>query len=450
MKRMMLKVGSSRLRWQRGMVRVGLVGVIAVALGGGVFAMHRDKIALFRQPHVSATQAQRDCGCSAERKAAAKQDNLVGHYAPSVSHYSQKEIASFPTSVLLQAGASLNLSNISWKKTLGPTAVWKATSGFVDSTGIYTAPPYTPSGGIDTITLSAPGQPKVDGVRLLVHILPNPAIAGSSGTPYYQYKPAGETVLGTTYYTHSLVLPLGMKSIPPQFLHNIIGVFDPSDAPVPAAPLTQKIAVPTVDVAGSSFYVLPIKDRFGAPMDGWTISTQSAAQSLLQAKELPVFAGSMLALSDPVAMKEGKCKENTTWEKLISKQKIPTAEAPTVLGSVEISGQLGIDLKEVFKFDAGVKSTVNILATPVNWLLEEKYDIYQCLHGKAEIIGSKTCRAVDTVYQDATPPFADSIFKGLQDLGKYPDFGQISKFAPREYDGQPQFGTPVCGVTYNH
>lgn len=473
------------IKTQRGAAQAMLIAMTALLGSGGLFLSHRilSSKLLSHAPSVSSTGAFKKnvnvgCGCSAlyaELPTPPSAPPLVGYWAPPAASYSREEIADLPTVLLLKAGMSLPIKALVWNKKLGPKAVWTAANGTVDAAGKYTAPPYTPSRGDDILTLSDPSNVFINGTKIRIHILPNPAIPGSAKTPYIKYTPAGTTTGpgSHVYYSHKLVLPPDMASVPPQFLKNIPVVFGPEYLPAPSAPVTVVTPAETTGVSGQSVYTIPAESGFGQPVSGFTLPVSSVSQPLMKAKELPLYAGNsqtnpdprldarsssnpdnLNTTADPNTENEGthkkkKCKD--TKVHLISLGTVESqSSASVVILTITGGAKGGIDIDKAFTIDLDVGVELPISVTETTYVQTKTWDMMQCHNGKTKKIGQKICTNHDQVRSDAQPTWVDTFFKDVEKYSKYRFLGGLRSVVPKNYDGTPDYLPKFerCNKTY--
>ena len=209
--------------------------------------------------------------------------------------YSPTEMAAMRTLLLLPAGTSLPLSLAEPK-----SGVWKAEFGIIDPQGNYTAPPYTPSMGEDVITFTESGKPGFETFTVLVRILPNPAIPGSSQTPYVIAAPitsvdaSGEVQrLGDD---SPIVFPKSVPLPPAKFLRTMT-VVQPGEKPLPPVQFTQ--VRPAAVSKDKSTYIVPARNAVNEVTNAVRIRVNAITFVPRQAKEVLEFADNSNTDPDP-------------------------------------------------------------------------------------------------------------------------------------------------------
>lgn len=466
-----------RLRSQQGAVRFVVVCSLLAALTLVVFGMGYSKfiVRAHAMPIAHTSTASKGCGCSildakdVEDAKVEPNSPVVGYWSPPAKSFSREEVAALPTVLLLKAGGSLPVKSLVWDHKLGPKSVWTAMYGTVNAAGNYLAPPYTPSRGDDVITLSDPSNVFINGTQIRVHILPNSIIAGSAGTPYIKYTPAGTTTGSDShvYYSHKLILPPGMDSLSPEFQKNITPVFSLEDMPAPSAPVTQVAVDGTTSVSGQFAYSIPATDSFGRSLSGLFLPASSTSP-LMVAKELPLYAGNSQTnpdprfddtgnaivnddgnlnnAPDPATKKEAEhCKSKAIHLHSLGSTVTTTASIVTL---TTLSSSQTVDIAKILHL--GLTEATPITATAVIYTKTTTWDMYQCQKGKKTKIGQKSCINHTTVYQDASPPFADSVFKHIKKYSSNPVFAPLLSVVPLHYGGQPVYDPSTASCSYSY
>lgn len=239
---------------------------------------------------------------------------LVGVWTPPASSYTPDEVSGMPDVLLLKAGTKLPV----FLKT-PMDGKWTAEYGVIDEHGNYQAPPYIPVGGDDRITFThgdnsrvpafTPGQPlpppeplpaDYQKFELTVRIVPNPAIPGSSETPY-MVMPSANSAEDTTERRRladgqPIVFPKQFPLPAAKFLFTL-GVLKPGEM-LPAL-ITLTRTQPTVLNRSKDAYILPASNLFGSHTDGLQVRVKAVSFVPQRAKELPQLAGSPDTDPDP-------------------------------------------------------------------------------------------------------------------------------------------------------
>ena len=387
MKNFINQVG--RLRSQQGAVRFVVVCTLLAALTLVVFGMGYSKFITHAHalPATRELQASHDCGCSSIiQKSLPK-----GSWTPTASTYSSGEIAGLRTVLLLPAGTSLPLSLAEPK-----SGVWKAKFGIVDPKGNYTAPPYTPPSGEDEITFTENDKLNLKTLTVLVRILPNSSIPGSSQTPYVVSAPiASVDKYGEEQRlddNSAIVFPKSDPLPAPAFLRNLT-VVNPGEKPIPPVQVTQKHSVSVS--SDKSAYVLPAVTEVNASTDAVRVNASAIAFVPQQAKELPQLAGTPNSNPDPSAKKEGKCKDGTVTYRYGHYSESQSDGGRQDIGKATVTAQVLKDnpfltLKLGYEVDA-FENITNY--TRVRTKLQ-----YTCVKGKKVHTGTGTCTSMTTSY----------------------------------------------------
>lgn len=400
MKRTVFRISSSGLQRQRGMARVALIGAIAATFGGGVFVLHYDKFT--HQKHVGLTTSgrktvQSGCGCGAGASSNDNPTHLKGVWTPPASSYSPREIATLPTSLLLQAGKKLPLIVNTEQKNVKPGGTWSAEYGVVDKDGEYTAPPYTPQEGIDTLTYQAPQGSAVNSVAVRIHILPNPQIPGSQYTPYLvDPMITGDQPTGSNQDISQVSLPRLVITSPATkpdatFLHKIAAV-PPGEVPAPAAKVTSTQIVPVEEINGVMAYRLPSIDAIGDHLNVIYVPQSAVSNPLQEAKELPQYEGNPNSDPDPRAQKEGKCKEGTSLgHKYFAYRYGEDTGEDSHLGSFKITDKIAAAVKPIIDLSAEIGLEVDVLGHRVILTRTRKEQFFVCRNGKKSLDRTLMC-----------------------------------------------------------
>lgn len=382
MKDFVRQLRSSRL--QRGMSRFAVTCTLLVMITIAALTVGYKKLSTpaHALPVAHGTPATRGCGCLGISQKTA----LTGSWTPAASTYTRKEIATMPNVLLLQAGASLPLSLAT-----AVEGTWEAKFGAVDANGNYTAPPYTPPAGEDVITFKGSGEMSYKTLTLRIRVLPNPAIPGSSQTPYIVAAPVAsvdkygeEQRIGGS---PTIVFPKSAPLPPAQFLRTIT-VVQPGEKPVPPVQVTQ--AGPALVSNDKAAYILPAVNEVGDATDAVRVGVQTIGFIPQQAKELPQLAGNPNNNPDPHTNTETKCVEGTT-DDVYSAYTETTTQGP-IVSAGELTVDAGMQKAALpLTINLHDKITVNEIFT--NYTRTRMHYVYKCINGERVHILTYTCSA---------------------------------------------------------
>lgn len=395
MKRTLFRISSFGLQRQRGMARIGLVGAIAVALASGAIAIHQ-------QSHASSVRATSKLptaampitgGCGCDVKPTADLSKSKTYWTPRVSSYSAAELATMPTVLLLEAGKKLPLRLNPAAKGFGPQATWRARFGAIDSQGNYTAPPYMPAFGEDTITYEDLTARLTKTVRITVRILPNPAIPGSKDTPYIHSSAISKVFMSRSNQinTSNIVLGPGQSSPAPEFLKEI-AVVALGETPSPPISVSQSREITAQNLGGKSVYFLPAQQQGNGITQDVYVAQSEVDDHLKLALELPSFSDNKNFNPDPRAKKEGHCKEGHQIGRMEGHPDTTVERLATVdKGEITINTSAEVGFKEIFKAKLGADGKVHGEVYPLSYKKITHKVIYQCKHGKYVKVATLTC-----------------------------------------------------------
>lgn len=390
---------SSRL--QRGMSRFAVICTALAVLTAVILTMSFKALSTTAHalPVSHGSVLSKGCGCQSINGKTALSDS----WTPAASTYTRKEIATMPDVLLLQAGASLPLSLAT-----AVEGTWEAKFGAVDANGNYTAPPYTPPAGEDVITFKGSGEMSYKTLTLRIRVLPNPAIPGSSQTPYIVAAPVAsvdkygeEQRIGGN---PAIVFPKSAPLPPAQFLRTIT-VVQPGEKPVPPVQVTQ--AGPALVSNDKAAYILPAVNEVGDATDAVRVGVQTIGFIPQQAKELPELAGNPNNNPDPHTNTEAKCVEGTTEDVYSPYTETSKAGATISAGSFKVDA--GIK-KAAFPVELTLDATINVNEFINNYTRTRKHYVYKCINGEKVHILTYTCSS-NTVEYFIDPQWA-AVFVG--------------------------------------
>lgn len=239
----------------------------------------------------------------------------LADWSPPAWSYEPSEISTMPTVVLVMAGKTLPLRFLPNAPSFGPKSVWSADYGIFSPQGDYTAPPFLPLRGEDTLTFSNPANPAAGSLHFIVRILPNPKIPGSQFTPFNYmpgpndpYRPPGE------WPPFPIILTPPAK-MPPHIFLRRMAVVERGKKPALPDELTAIHPLPVVTAAGVRGYRLPVRDAADSAVTYVYVPVGLLNAPLRTAKELPTFTGTPYTNPDPRMPRLGKGGSRTwqTW-----------------------------------------------------------------------------------------------------------------------------------------
>ncbi len=380
------------------MVRVALLaGLVTLTASGAFLIRHNTLSAYASRSHNTSARASVGCGCSLD-----KVSDLTGSWTPPATDYTAQEIARMPTALLLPAGKTLSLCISKTAPTLAPPlrpapgldatfhegGTWSAKYGRITDSGQYTAPRFIPGGGIDAVSYDFPDHPEWSSLQVNIRVLPNPAIPGSSSTPYIPLSSEINSQGQATGSIHWVpALPPGVT--PPDTLADLkrgpIAVVGAGLQLAPLVTIAETGPLPTQTVDGVKSYILPATNN-GEATSALYVVRPALSTTLLQGKELPILAGNANSNPDPTTQSENPpCKANTYEADPIvpgNTTKTLAPNQPSPLASVTLNATLEATVLKSFGIKIGASGTVNVLGTYYNWRQSGTKVVYKCVNGQ--------------------------------------------------------------------
>ena len=378
-----------QIRYQQGMTRFTVVCTLLAIAAIAVLTLGYRKFSSPARalPVAYGALSSRGCGCSSISQKSLPE----GSWTPAASTYSPAEIAGLRTVLLLPAGASLPLSVAEPK-----SGVWKAEFGIIDSKGNYTAPPYTPPSGEDEITFTENDKLNLKTFTVLVRILPNPSLPGSSHTPYVISAPitsvdkdGEEQRLGDN---SAIVFPKSVPLPAPEFLRNLT-VVNPGEKPISPVQVTQRHSVGVS--SDKSAYVLPAVTEINTASDAVRVNVNAVAFVPQQAKELPQLAGNPNSNPDPSAQREGRCTDGTVTYHYGRYSESQSNGGRQDIGKATVTAQI---LKDNPFLTLKVGYEVEAFENITNYTRVRAKLQYTCIHGHHIHTATGTCTSMTTSY----------------------------------------------------